>query len=280
MNDQISKNPNPNKPDNSQIEELLIKFTPHPRACFYTKMEKAPWIKSIHNKRIRFFNSNSPVRRWLLGMTIISLIFILIGISFFPSVRVVARQIIYSFISAPSNHIEIQVTLSNPGDLFHFSDPSNFPLTIQEVQVQSGYSVKELSRLTKDLQLVGSRFDTSYNAVTILYKGNEYKLFLTQRPVGNGEDIFSIGSTAQVNLVKIGDQHGEFVVGGWKAISTQTIPNTLTPGNQTDINAVWDSSLPQYTLRWQIEGSMYELRSIGEGSPSKLELISLANELK
>jgi hypothetical protein len=280
MNDQINKNQNPNTPDNSQIEELLSKFTPHPSACFYTKMEKAPWLKSIHNERIRFFNSNSLVRTLLLGMTIIILIFVLIGISFFPSVRVVARQIIYSFISAPSNQIEIQVTLSNPGDLFHFSDPSNFPLTIQEVQGQSGYSVKELSRLPKDLQLVGSRFDTSYNAVTILYKGNDYKLFLTQRPVGNGEDVFSIGSNAQVNLVKIGDQHGEFVVGGWKAISTQTIPNTRSPGSQTSINAVWDNNLPQYTLRWQIDGYNYELRTIGEGSPSQSELISLANELK
>ena len=39
--------------------------------------------------------------------------------------------------------------------------------------------------------------------------------------LGIGEDVFSIGANAMVKLVNIGDIQGEFVVGGWKAVSTQ-----------------------------------------------------------
>ena len=78
----------------------------------------------------------------------------------------------------------------------------------------------------------------------------------------------------------IGNYHGEFVFGGWKAISTQSPSDTSTPESQTAISAIWDNTLPQNTLRWQAQGHVYEVRTIGEGSPSQLELIALANELK
>jgi hypothetical protein len=279
MNEQTHKKPNSTPPDDNEIESLLSRFNPQPSTRFYTKVEKAPWM-APSNQRKRLLASNTPVHKWLLGMAVFLLICTMIGISFIPSVRVVGRQIFYSFISAPSNQIDIQATLSNTGDLYNFSDPTNFPLSIQAVQGQAGFIVKEIKRLPDDLNLVGSRFDTSYNAVTILYQGENFKLFLTQRPVGKGEDVFSIGSTAQVTLVKIGGHQGEFVVGGWKLVSTQPSPNNLTPSNQTSINAIWDSELSQNTLRWQAEGFNYELRTIGEGSPSKDELIALANELK
>jgi hypothetical protein len=280
MNGQKSKLPLTDKPDYTQIERWLSEFKPQSSIRFYTRMKKAPWVKKTFDKRVFLDNDAAPARKMLLGMTLILLILVLIGILFIPSVRAVARQIIYSFIYAPSNQLEIHVTSSNPVELFHFSDPANFPLTIQDVQGQAGFVVKEIKPLPVKLTLVGSRFEPSYNAVIILYQGDDYKLYLSQRPVGKGEDVFSIGSTAQVNLVKVGNHQAEFVVGGWKAISTQTISITLTPGSQTNIDAIWDSNLPQYTLRWQDEGFIYELRSVGEGNPIQSELIALANELK
>lgn len=276
----MGKNPIPDIPDEPKIEELLSNISPRPSPRFYMKMKNAPWVKAPPVGRIKLFTSKIPSRIRILGMAAFLIIVVLISLSFFPSVRAVARQIFYSFISAPSNQIDIQVTLSNPGDLFHFSDPGNFPLSIQDVQEQSGLAVKEISRLPEELILVGARYDRSYNAVTILYQANHYKLFLSQRPIGNGEDVFSIGSSAQVDMVKIGNFQGEYVVGGWKAISTQPISTTATPGYQVSISAIWDSSLPQYTLRWQDDVSRYELRTLGEGNPSQQELITLANELK
>ena len=280
MIDQLNKSTISHAPDETEIESLLGRFQPTPRESFYSRMEKAPWITGTSRKNENFLSTSVLIRKPMLSISILLLFLLLIGISFIPSVQAVARQIFYSFIPAPSDQIEVQVVLSNPGDLFHYSDPDNFNFSIQEIREQAGFVVKEISQIPEGLILVGSRFDPSYNAIIILYQGDNYKLFLTQRPTEKGKDIFSVGSTAQVNQVMIGNRQGEFVSGGWKAISTQTILDTDTPGSQTSINAIWDNSLPQYTLRWQDEGFVYELRTIGVGSPSQSELISLANELK
>jgi len=276
----MSKNPNSDVPDELKIEALLRNFSPRPSPRFHRKMQYAPWVKMTPVGRIKLFTSKIPARIWFVGMMALLIIVALISLSFFPSVRAIARQIYYSFISAASNQIDIQVILSNPGDLFHFSDPGNFRLSIEEVEELSGFVINEISRLPEELVLVGARYDRSYNAVTILYLGDNYKLFLTQRPVGSGEDVFSIGSSAEVDMVKIGKYQGEYVVGGWKAISIQPISTDSTPGYQASISAIWDSSLPQYTLRWQDDDLRYELRTLGEGSLSQEELITLANELK
>ena len=280
MNEQSSKNPNLGTPDDIQIIEMLRMFAPVPSFRFYEKTEKAPWIKSGSKEKVRLFSSNTLARRWFLGTAVLIALFTFIGLSFSPSIQVIARQIIYSFISEPSDQIIIQATLTTPGDLFNFTDPANFPMTIQEIHESAGFYIMQITKLPEDLIQVGARFDSSYKTVTTSYQGNDYNLFLTQRPIGSGADVFSIGTTAKVDLVKIGDQQGEFVRGGWKAISTQTITKTISPGNQTNITAVWDNNLPQYTLRWQVEGFIYELRTIGEGSPSQSELIALANGLK
>ncbi len=280
MSDQDNQFTNSIAPNDVEIETLLGGFSPKPSVNFYSRMEKAPWVKEATQKKGRYFLAKSPLSRGVLVISVIVLFIALISISFFPSVKVVARQIIFSFLPASSDHIEIQVTLSNPGDLFHFSDPANFPFTIQEIREQAGFNVKEIIQAPKDLILIGSRFDPGFDTVTILYQGDNYKLFITQRPIGKGEDVFSIGSTAQVNLVMLGDHQGEFVSGGWKAISTQTNPASQTPGTQASLYAIWDDNLPQYTLRWLDQNFVYELRAVGEGSPTQTELISLANELK
>ena len=267
-------------PENDQIIDMLGKFSPIPSARFNKKLEQAPWIKttSKEKKQILFFLK--PSRRWLFSLAFLIVLIAFIGLSFYPPVQAVARQIIYSFMAESSDQIKIQATLPAADDLFHFSDPTNFPLSNQAAHDQAGFKVKEIINLPVGVHQVGSRFESSYGAVVTLYQGSGYDLFLTQRKIGNGEDIFSIGSTARVDHVIIGEHEGEFVMGGWKAISNQTITDTITSDNQTSINAVWDNNLPQYTLRWQADGFIYELRSVGESSPSQSELIVLANGLK
>ncbi len=279
MNDNIGKRQIPQSPDINQIEEMLSHFSPQPTNRYYKKMQKAPWL-DISQDHKNLFNSKQPYQKLIWASVISLLVVVLVSATFFPSLRVIARQIIYTFISGPSDQLNIQVTLTNSGDLFNFAAPENFSLSINEVNQQAGFLVKEISSSFRDLKLVGARFDPSYNAAIILYQGDKYKLFLSQRPVGINVDIFSIGPSAEVNLVNIGGIQGEFVVGGWKAISTQTVPDTLTSGTQTNINAIWDNDLPQSTLRWQTNGYVYELRTIGEGSPSQSVLITIANELK
>jgi hypothetical protein len=266
-------------PSINQIGEMLSNFSPQPTSRFYRKMLTAPWLQTNSNHK-KLHISNISARK-LIWATIISLVFlVLVSFTIFPTLRVIAKQIIYSFISGPSDRLNIQVTLSTHDDLFNFTSPENFPLSINDVKRQAGFLVKEISLSSGDLKWVGARFDPSYNAVILLYQGDNYKLFLSQRPIGNNVDVFSIGPSAQVNLVNIGDITGEYVLGGWKAISTQSVPDPTNPGIQTSINAIWDNNLPQSTLRWQTNGYVYELRTIGEGSPSQSVLITIANELK
>jgi hypothetical protein len=277
MSEQIKFTSNYNVPDEPQLEEMLSHFKPQPSIRFYDKIKNAPWLFVPTENKKKLVFQMSLTNSVVLGISILLLILALLGITFIPSVRAAARQIIYSFINAPSNQIEVQATLQNSEDLFNFSNPVNFQLTIQEAQQAAGFMVMEISSLPDDLLLIGSRYDPNYSAVTILYQAHDYLLFLTQRPIGNGEDVFSIGPDAQIDLVKIGNQQGEFVVGGWKAITVSKTPDS---SEQTTIKALWDDDLPQYTLRWQYDGFSYELRSLGEGSPSQSELINLANEIK
>ena len=276
----MDNSPNQNVPEEFEIEEMMSHIRPQPTSRFDKKMRSAPWVRPIPSKVSHTLANWKPARRLAWGLIALLLMIALFGIAFSPSIRAIARQFFYSFIPAPSNQIEVQVTPASPGDLFHFSDPANFTLSVKEVQQQAGFGVKEISLLPEGLIFTGSRFDPSYNAVTLLYQGNDYKLFLTQRPRGNSQDVFSIGASANVKLVKIGDIQGEFVAGGWKAVSTQPASENQTPSSMININAIWDSDLPQGTLRWQSGDIVYELRSVGEGSPSQSALINLANELK
>jgi hypothetical protein len=140
--------------------------------------------------------------------------------------------------------------------------------------------VKEISLLPQGLTLIGSRYDSDYNTVIFLYVANDYKLFLTQRPLRNGDDVFSIGASANVKKVKVGNIDGEFVKGGWKAVSTQPVPNNETPTSMVNLYAIWDNELAQSTLRWQAGGIVYELRCNGEGCPLQPEIINMADELQ
>jgi hypothetical protein len=264
----------------TEIETLLSQVNPRPSSRFYKKIETAPWNKAAYQKRGAQSITSKPIRVWMLGLVVISFFLFIFGISFFPSVRAIAHQIAYSFFSSPSDQIEVQVTSSTDEELFHYSDPNNFTQTIGDVQAKAGFGVKEINQRPETLKLIGARIEPDYNSVTILYQAQDYSLFLTQRPIGKGKDIFSIGSNAQIHLVNIGDHQGEFVIGGWKAISTQTIKISGTPESQTNISAFWDDQLPQYTLRWQENSFVYEIRALGEGSPSQSDLIEYAIGLK
>jgi hypothetical protein len=267
-------------PDDNDIEELLSKFTPQPTARFYLKMRIAPWQRLIPADASRSTIKIKPERKLIWGLVGLVIVCAILLILIIPSARVAASQIIHLFLPAPSNLLDVQVTLTNPGDLLDFSDPANFRFSVTQVQQLAGFGVKQISLLPAGLTFIGSRYDPKYNAVTLLYIANKYKLFLTQRPLGNSEDLFSIGESANVKNVKVGNNDGEFVMGGWKAVSTQPVTDVQIPARTVNISAIWENELPQSTLRWQADGIAYEIRSNGEGSPSQLELINLANELK
>lgn len=276
----MENKPLQDQPKEEDIEDLLRLFKPQPTARFYKKMSAAPWQKRNTSKNPWLSDKIKIDRKIIWAFAVIGFVGVMLIIAFIPSARVVASQIIHLFLPAPSNQLDVQVTLSSPGDFLDFSAPENFPLIITEVQRQVSFKVKEISLLPAGLTFIGSRYDPSYNAVTLLYSADSYKLFLTQRLIGNGQDVFSIGASANVIRVKIGIIDGEFVKGGWNAITTQTAPDHQPSPNAVDISAIWDNELPQSTLRWQASDIVYELRINGNDGPSQSELINIANELK
>jgi hypothetical protein len=275
-----TNNPEQPESDVSQIEGLLGRFQPQPSPRFYHKMSMAPWMKTSPKEKPGISRDWMPSRRLAWGLAALLLIITLFGFSLYPPLRAIARQIMFSFIPSLGDQLEVQVTLANPEDLYHFADPENFPLSIAVAQEQAGFPLREIASLPIGLSFTGARYDAASHAVILLYQGKDYKIFLTQRPIDHGQDVFSIGASAQVETVQIGNIQGEYVVGGWKAVSAQPDSRTATPGSTITLSATWDNTLPQYTLRWQSAGYAYELRTTGVGSPTQSELISLANGLK
>ncbi len=268
-------------PDETEIEGMLSRIKPQPTARFSRMMKPAPWnrvpVKNVPSYRASMSERNVT---WVLVTLIVMT---LTGaILFIPSVKAVANQIFHSFLHAPSNQIQVQVTVTSPGDLYSYSDPGNFQLSVAQAEQKAGYQVKQVLPIPAGFVFEGARYDNAYNTVILLYQdpASYLTLWLTQRPLKHSQDVFSIGPEATVRLVKIGEIQGEFVQGGWQVRSTQTATETQPAGNSVNVVAVWDNSLPQSTLRWQAEGMAYELRVSGFGGPSQSDLINWANELK
>jgi hypothetical protein len=267
-------------PDEQIIVQFFSSFKPQPSPRFYARMRTTPWqneqlsCPSHENKKWRL----SRKAAWMLSSLIVVLVILVFLI--FPSARVAADQIIHFFLPASSDQLNVQVSMSDPNDLLDFSNPSNFPLEVDDVQERAGFEIRQIPSSLGPPALIGARFDLVYNAATLLYKSDDFTLLLTQRPIGNSQDVFSVGPNAQVEFVHIGDVNGEFVVGGWKAVSTTPIPDKTTEPGTVEINAVWDNGLPQSTLRWQEFGYAYEFRSYGVNRASQSQLIFWANGLK
>ena len=276
----MSPSPDHNIPSEKEIEALLERVKPHPTNRLRLEIASAPWNKHDY-AQFRVTSSRKHLNtRLAWGLAFLVVIFVAGIVAFVPPVRAIARQIFYSFISAPSSQIDVQLTPVNPGELFNLNDPANFTLTVAQAQQQAGFPVQQITPTPAGLSLVGARYEASYHAVILFYQTSDYTLFLTQRPLGKGQDVFSIGLEARVEIVEVGKVQAEFVRGGWKIVSTQPALSTQPPGNPVNVKAIWDSSLPQSTLRWQADGTAFELRAVGEIGPSQSDLILWANELK
>jgi hypothetical protein len=267
-------------PDELEIEQLLGDFKPQPSTRYYKRMSSAPW--RLQEQAFRSTEHIKRIPRWKTVLALATFIIVLglLSLSFIPSLRVAADQFIHFFLPATSDQLNVQITPGNPLETLDFMNPSYFPLSKDEVQRQAGFMVKMIPLSPTTPTFIGARYALEYNAAYLLYKGEEYTLLVTQRPLGTSQDVLSIGSNAKVEFVNIGDFQGEYVVGGWNAVSTQAPSDIPTQMGTVQINAVWDDQLPQYTLRWQESGFAYELRINGENSPSQSQLISWANELK
>ncbi len=79
------------------------------------------------------------------------------------------------------------------------------------------------------------------------------------------DELAGVGVNAEISVVQIGGETGEFVAGDW-VIDTQD--NSLQhkqPGEYVNNEYVWDPDYPKHRLRWEENGIAYDIKALGEG---------------
>jgi len=250
-------------PANEEIENLIRQLRPMPSKGFYQRMENAPWRKS---------SKYSWYKQWGFAVALVSIV-ILVGLMMFPPFRAMARNWISYFLPGTQDHLELSVDQLDHQQLFQYASPDNFPYSVEQITSLAGFKVSQPESLLPGMELIGCRYEAGTQTIIMLYQGAGYNLFLSQRPIDAGQEYFSIGASALVESVWIGEIQGEYVSGGWISQSIQPAPETKQPA---ELLVQWDNSLPQHTLRWQFQNYAYQLRSTGSTSPQKADLIALA----
>jgi len=254
-------------PPPEYIENLLRQLQPKPSPRFYKRLDNAPW-------QIR--PGLLVLRHWGLAMALLVCL-VLAGILISPPLRAMARNWILYFLPDNQDQIELSIEQLNPQELYQYTTPGNFPYSVEQISTLAGYYVSTLATLPPGMVLIGGRYESITQTTVLLYQGAGYNLFLSQRPIEAGQEYFSIGASAIVESISVGDIQGEYVAGGWVKRSGLPSTETVPP---TELHIQWDETLPQYTLRWQIHDFAYQLRSTGITSPQKDELITLAQTIR
>jgi hypothetical protein len=257
----------PKSPSQEEMEFLLKQMKPNPSPRLYKRLERAPWYRN---------SSSVVIPRWGFAFLALScLIFVVFIIS--PPLRAMARNWIQYFLPDNQDQMFVSIDQLTPRELFHYASHENFPYSIDQITSIADYQVSQPASLLPGMELIGARYESATQTVVLLYQGAGYNLFLSQRPIEAGQKYFSIGASAVVEEVNIGHIRAEYVAGGWA--NQQSLP-AVEASTPTELWIEWDSTLPQYTLRWQSQGSTYQLRSTGSASPQKDELIALAQTIR
>ena len=93
------------------------------------------------------------------------------------------------------------------------------------------------------------------------------------------DELADVGVDAEILLVQIGGETGEYVAGDW-VIDTQDNPlQDKQPGEQVSSEYVWDPDHPKHWLRWEENGLAYDITALGEGLTMD-EIIQIAESMQ
>lgn len=228
-------------------------------------------------KRESFMNANLiQHRRWrLAGAFLLSLLVLGVLLLATPQGRAWAQEILRFFSRAESDHLPVQSWQQSPIPVSSTitPDPSSIldaDQTVVEVEQSAGFDVLEPTWLPDNLTFVGATLEQEQTIVRLFYRYIETNgLVLREEPFQRTEDCElcgEVGSSAAVEVVKIGDTLGEYVEGTWKL---------------TDNGPVWDSDPYLKTIRWQTNGMAFELLYMGPpDTVTKEDMIAIAKSLE
>lgn len=266
-------------PGETQIEALFAAFKPRPGQDFHRRMQTAPWNEALapgQKPRLASWLSGLPARAVLVAAAVTLLLLVTATLAI-PSLRAVAGQIMLYFAPAQADQLSLQVTVPPTGEAGAFASIPDYALTLSQAGELAGYPLKQIHSPPPGFAFTGAHFEPALRSVALRYQSANAALYLTQRPLGEVEEVHSIAPGAVVETVQVGQAYAEYVTGGWR-LNPGTGPNlaTATLGTQVSLDLSWDPDLPQQTLRWQADGMLYELRYAGTSPLTQTELTQIA----
>lgn len=280
----MSLNSDPKQePEEEQISLLLKDFRPEPSQRFYQKMDSMPWMNAAASPTPRRSNLlagwfASPWRTAAaLGLI---LVFSTMGMLAIPSVQAAAREVFNFFMPAPGDIRDVQVTVPTRGPL-ESEAKQYFSLTWDQAQKKVAFLLHKIQLLPAGMAFQGAHYDPFREAIILNYANGIQSIWLTEWQAGNIVEYSSIGASATVEPMRLRGVQGEYVRGGWQVSPASQVPlTTSTPGAHLTIGVYWDTEYPQYTLRWQESGIVYEMIYIGDPSLEKKEILQIAESIK
>ena len=212
-------------------------------------------------------------RRRLAAAFLLALLLVTALLFATPQGRAWAQDIVNFFAHAESDSLPVQPWQLTPLPHQSGPDPSSIidaNQTVAEVEQQAGYDVLEPAWLPDILSFKGASLDTEHNIARLFYRYIETNgLVLHEEPfqITDDCDLCSVvGASAAIEKVMIGNSPGEYVQGVWSL---------------TDSGPVWEPTPYLQRLRWQANGTAFELLYMGPpDSVSKADLIAIAESLK
>lgn len=225
-------------------------------------------------------STQTKTLRPLVQLTAIVIMALLLSTTIFmftPQGRVWAQEFMQFFTRARTDTLPVQPwqltpqpTLA-PGTVA--PDPASIleaKLSVNEIEEQSGFVVKEPTWVPKHLTLVGATYDPQRSLIRIFYRLEESNGLVLKEEFYSSPDSCAlcnaVGASANVETIQIGDATGEYVQGVWKL---------------TENGPVWENDPYLQTLRWQADGIANELQYMGPPERlTKEELVKIASSLQ
>lgn len=234
-------------------------------------------LEERHIYSNRLSQSISIQKRKSVAVVSVLIIMMLAMLLFTPQGRVWAQEFLQFFSRAQTDTLPVQSWQLTPQPTLApgtaAPDPASIfeaKLSINEVEVQSGFAVKEPTWVPKHLTLVGTTYDPPRSLIRIFYRLEESNGLVLKEEFYASPDTCAlcneVGASANVETVQIGNATGEYVQGVWKL---------------TENGPIWENDPYLQTLRWQADGIAYELQYMGPPERlTKEELVKIASSLQ
>jgi len=150
---------------------------------------------------------------------------------------------------------------------FDPASKDNADLALEEVEQTAGFDILVPTYLPDIFVLSGTSYDPGTYIVRHFY---DTGLLTQQEPIMSIEDCdlcTDIGPSAEIQTFQIGMVEGEFVAGVWKF--------------DNEGNRYWESDPYMNRLRWQVDGTVFEIMYMGvPGTVSTSQLIKIAESFQ